>query len=130
MATTAGYVFWCTPCKKDHAGECPPKLDSTCKGGCGRATANITGICLSCQKSSRTPTPGSRWVIQRRIGGTNAWHLPGEKDGRVVYVVTRAKDDAAWIMLEDSVSGMEWEYDLRPWTINGMNDWRFSPPTS
>jgi len=102
------YVFYCSRCKADHAGECPPA-----------ATRAGTGM----------PAIGSLWQIQRIFSvSPTTWMKPGEGGDPKIYEVVRVSGSRCWIRVAgpgDHLS--EYEYDQMPWTEDGMGSWRLVP---
>lgn len=63
----SGYVFYCSRCKIDHAGECPPTVSIT-------VAAPRVYLADSSPPVNRAPAVGSRWRLEIQMVSSTTWN--------------------------------------------------------
>jgi len=102
----SGYVFWCTPCGKDHSGECPPKKKWP------------PGYVIE-PRAGKYPSTGTTWRKQVQLGGDwldgLLWKVIAF-DGAVSMSVSIVQADPEQYRLDPSVQ----TYSVEAWDPEGV----------
>jgi len=121
-----GYVFYCSRCKKDHAGECPPEK-SVVKTYLGKeATLSIGGKAIrpitiptifSAPISKAYPSLGSRWDVEDWDSASSRWVGRG---GGLTYEVVSIDPPNNRVNINHVVTGLKCWMDRAAWDALGL----------